>query len=482
MSQGILRVIRPRVEYLDNPIGITVEHPRLSWIVTSDQRDQRQRAYRILVASERTMLDQDSGDLWDSGRVDSDETAQITYEGTPLLVRQRAWWKVQSWNQDDVPSPWSEIAHWEAGLLKPAQWIGRWLSLPGLVADRDVPETGELDALVPAPLFRRAFTVTGEVASARLYATARGVYEASLNGEVVGDQVLAPGWTNYTKRQQFQTYDVTNELVDGENVLGGWVAPGWFCGYVGWQRQSRFYGTTPQLLMQLHIDYRDGTSEIVASDRDWRATTGPIRYADLLMGEYFDARRELRGWDVAGYDDRDWSDVAVSSRSPVPFVSDPAQPVRALEAFTPVAMSEPALGTFIFDLGQNIAGRVSIRATGPAGTTITLRFAEILDNDGSLYTANLRAARVTDTFVLAGEGEEAFEPRFTFHGFRYVEVTGYPGTPEIDAITGRFIGSDTPPAGDFTCSDELVNQIQRNIVWGQRGNFLSVPTDCPQRD
>ena len=482
MSDTGLRVSRLRVDYLDNPIGITVEHPRLSWIVMSDQRDQRQRAFQILVASERTMLEGDSGDLWDSGRVESDLTAQITYGGTPLVARQRAWWKVQSWNQDDVLSGWSESAYWEAGLLKPAEWKGRWLSLPGLVPDPEIPETGELDALIPAPLFRRSFHVTKEVASARLYATARGVYEANLNGDVVGDQVLAPGWTDYTKRQQFQTHDVTEALVDGENVLGGWVAPGWFCGYVAWQRQSRFYGTTPQLLMQLHIDYTDGTSEIVATDAEWRATTGPIRYADLLMGEYYDARRELRGWKSAGYDDAGWSDVAVSALSPVPFVSDPAQSVRALDTITPIALTEPAPGTFVLDLGQNIAGRVSLRARGPAGTAITLRFAEIIDADGSLYTENLRAARATDTFVLAGEGEETFEPRFTFHGFRYVEVTGYPGTPGLDAITGRFIGSDTPIAGDFTCSDDLVNQLQRNIVWGQRGNFLSIPTDCPQRD
>lgn len=482
MSRSGLHVSRPRIEYLDNPIGIVVPRPRLSWIVTSSARNQRQRAYRILVASDRSILDRDEGDLWDTGRVDSGETAQVTYTGTPLAARQRAWWKVRSWNQDDVPSAWSEIAHWEAGLLKPADWTGRWLSLPGLIPDPDLPETAELDALIPAPLFRRAFTVSGEVASARLYATARGVYEASLNGDVVGDQVLAPGWTDYTKRLQFQTYDVTGQLVSGENVLGGWVGAGWYCGYVGWRRQSRFYGTTPQLLMQLHIDYTDGTSEIVASDAGWRATTGPIRYADLLMGEYYDARRELRGWNAAGYDDRDWGRVAVSSLNPVPFVSDPAQPIRVQDAIVPIAMSELAPGTFIFDLGQNIAGRVSLRATGPVGTTITLRFGEMLDTDGSLYTANLRGARATDTFVLAGEGEETFEPRFTFHGFRYVEVTGYPGTPKLDAITGRFIGSDTPVAGDFTCSDELVNQLQRNIIWGQRDNFLSIPTDCPQRD
>ncbi|HEV2067569.1 MAG TPA: family 78 glycoside hydrolase catalytic domain, partial [Thermomicrobiales bacterium] len=236
------------------------------------------------------------------------------------------------------------------------------------------------------------------------------------------------------------------------------------------------------LLMQLHIDYADGSSEIIATDAGWRATTGPIRYADLLMGEYYDARREMPGWNAPGFDDRDWSRVAVSSRSSVPLVSDPAQPVRALEAIAPLSRTEPAPGTFIFDLGQNIAGRASVRTTGPAGTTITLRLGEMLDADGALYTENLRGARATDTFVLAGAGEEVFEPRFTFHGFRYVEVSGYPGIPALDAIAGRFVGSDTLVAGGFTCSDELVNQLQRNIVWGQRGNFLSVPTDCPQRD
>lgn len=291
MSGTGLHVSRLRVEYLDNPIGIVVDRPRLSWIVASGERNQAQCAYRILVSSDRALLDGDEGDLWDSGRIESDRTTQVVYSGTPLAARQRAWWKVRSWNQDDLPSAWSDAAYWEASLLQPAHWVGRWLSLPGLTPDPDIPETAELDALVPAPLFRRAFTITGEVASARLYATARGVYEASLNGEVVGDQVLSPGWTDYTRRQQFQTCDVTEGLVAGDNVLGGWVAPVWFCGYVGWQRQSRHYGTTPQLLMQLHIDYADGASEIIATDAEWRATTGPVRYADLLMGEYYDARR-----------------------------------------------------------------------------------------------------------------------------------------------------------------------------------------------
>ncbi len=482
MTTAALRVSALRAEYLTNPIGIDVPRPRLSWIVISEARSQRQAAYRILVASDPAVLGEDRGDLWDSGRVESSATAQVTYAGTPLAARQAAWWKVRSWNGDGTPSGWSETAVWETGPLEPTDWTARWLSLAGLVPDREIAETAELDGLLPAPIFRREFTVDAPVFRARLYATARGVYEARLNGEKVGDQNLAPGWTDYTKRQQFQTYDVTTQILQGPNVLGGTLGTGWFCGYVGWQRQCRHYGTTPQLLFQLHIDHPDGSSTVVASDGEWKATTGAIRYADLLMGEFQDARRDVTGWDRPGCDAREWLPVTVSNLNAVPLVADPAQPVRAQETIAPVGRTEPSPGVHIFDLGQNIAGWARLKATGPTGTRIELRFAEILEPDGTLYVENLRGARVTDTFVLAGDGEESFEPRFSWHGFRYVEVTGYPGEPPDGAIEGRFVGSDTPPAGDFTCSDPLVNQLQKNIVWGQRGNFLSIPTDCPQRD
>ena len=482
MTTGAFRVSALRVEYLTNPIGIDVARPRLSWILTSETRSQRQAAYRIMVASDAASLDDDKGDLWDSGRVESAVTAHVAYGGPPLAASQGAWWKVRSWSEDDAASDWSETAYWEAGPLVPTDWTARWLSLAGLAPDPDIAETAELDGLVPAPIFRREFSVDAPVVRARLYATARGVYEARLNGEKVGDQVLAPGWTDYTERQQFQTYDVTSRIRQGANVLGGTLGTGWFCGYVGWQRQCRHYGTTPQLLFQVQIDHPDGSRTVVGSDASWKATTGATRYADLLMGEFHDARREPVGWDRPGFDDREWGPVTVSNLNAVPLVADPAQPVRAQETIVPVGRTETSPGVHIFDLGQNIAGWARLKATGPEGTRIQLRFAEILNPDGTLYTENLRGARVTDTFVLAGDGEETFEPRFTWHGFRYVEVTGYPGEPPEDAIVGRFVGSDTPVAGDFTCSDPLVNQLQENIVWGQRGNFLSIPTDCPQRD
>jgi alpha-L-rhamnosidase len=486
-----LNVSMLRSEYLVDPIGIDAVRPRLSWVPSSGKRGVTQAAYEILVASDRAALDRDEGDLWASGRVESSDSAQIVYAGVRLRARQRAWWKVRVLDNEDVVSAWSDAAFWERGLSGfsrlPGEsgdltWTANWIADPGLAPDPGIPEAAEHDALLPVPLFRTSFEVTKEIVRARLYATARGVYEARLNGAKVGDHQLAPGWTDYAKRVQYQTFDVTDSIQPGENVLGAMVGTGWFAGRVAFPPGVRHYGTTPQFLAQLHLDYVDGTTEVIVTDRTWMTQLGPIRYSDFLMGEYYDATRERPGWDSPGYDRGDWNPVQIQSKNATPFVSEPAEPVRAQEEFVPASRSEIAPGVFVFDLGQNIAGWVRLKASGPAGTTVMLRFAEILNPDGTLYVTNLRSARVIDTFVLAGTGLEVFEPRFAWHGFRYVEVSGYPGTPEIEDVTGVFVGSDTRPVGTFTSSDELLNQLQRNIIWGQRGNFLSVPTDCPQRD
>ncbi len=471
-----------RTEYLENPIGIDVLRPRLSWIVTSDQRNQVQAGYQILVASDPDRLARDEGHLWDTGRVNSRDTSHIVYGGDPLAERQRVWWKVRSWNAEGRQSAWSQPASWELGLLEHIAWQGAWIEQPALAPDPSIPEAIELDALLPASLFRRSFHVDREVSRARLYATARGVYEPRLNGNRVGDQVLAPGWTDYNRRIQVQTYDVTDSLQRGENVIGAELGTGWYAGYVGWKHSCRHYGGVPQILMQLHLDYADGTTEVIATDTAWTTSTGAIRYSDFIMGEYRDARLDETGWDAPGFEASGWAKVRTSNINAVPLVSDCSPPVRALEEIAPVSITETKPGIYIVDLGQNIAGWARLRATGDAGTRITMRFAEILNPDGSLYVTNLRSARATDTFILRGGGEETFEPRFSWHGFRYIEVTGYPGVPDASSIIGRFVGSDTTPAGSFECSDPLVNQLQQNIVWGQRGNFLSVPTDCPQRD
>jgi alpha-L-rhamnosidase len=314
-----------------------------------------------------------------------------------------------------------------------------------------------------------------------LYATARGVYELHLNGTRVGDAVLAPGWTDYRSRIEYAAHDVTELVREGANVLSAIVGDGWWSGFVGFdlKRAGAHYGTHPELLCELHLEHEDGSLEVIASDERWRATTGPIRYSDLLHGEYYDARRELDGWTDPAYDDGDWPPVRVRPRDEVALVPERAQPIRVTEELQPVSVTERAPGVHVVDLGQNMVGWVRLEVEGERGSTVRLRFAEMLEEDGSLHLANLRAARPQETYVLRGSGREVFEPRFTFHGFRYVEVTGLDQLPEL---VGRVVHSDTPWTGSFECSSELVNQLWRNVTWGQRGNFLSVPTDCPQRD
>ena len=331
----------------------------------------------------------------------------------------------------------------------------------------------------PAPHMRRSFAVAGAVARARIYATALGVYALRCNGHPVGDQVLAPGWTDYHYRAQVQTYDVTNLLVPGENVLGAILGSGWYCGRIA----AGTYGDEPALRVQLRIDYADGRSETIASGPDWRGATGPILTSDIYDGEVYDARLELGAWDRPGFDDGAWDPVGCIEAPALALEAQVGPPVVVTEELVPVSVTEVRPGVAVFDMGQNMVGWVRLRVKGEAGTEVRLRFAEVLSPDGTIYTAGLRRAMQTDVYRLRGEpGGEVFEPHFTFHGFRYVEVTGYPGIPDLGAITGRVIHSDAPRTGRLVTSDARVNRLESNILWSQRGNFVSVPTDCPQRD
>ena len=461
-----------RCEYLLNPLGIEDARPRLSWEVRDPRKGAVQSAYRILAASTPELLEGDGADVWDSGKVVTDQSVHVPYGGPALSSRQRVYWKVRTWDGGDTASPWSETAYWEMGLLDRDEWTGSWIS----VAPRD-GERGE-----PCPFLRRRFATSKEVARARVYVTARGLYELHLNGDRIGQDYFTPGWTDYNVRIPYQVYDVTDALREGDNVLAAVLGDGWACGYLVWENNRSIWATQPSLLAQLVVDYADGTAETVVTDANWRTTTGPIPQSDIYNGETYDARLEMPGWDRPDFDDADWDHAQIVKPTSALLTAKPCTNVRAIEELKPTEMTEPSPGTYIFNLAQNIVGWVRLRVRAEAGTTITLRFAEMLNDDGTVYTENLRAAKATDEYICKGADDEVYEPRFTFHGFQYVELTGCPYRPEMDAITGVVLHSDTPPTGVFECSNEMVNKLQSNIRWGQKGNFLEVPTDCPQRN
>jgi alpha-L-rhamnosidase len=462
-------VVDLRCEYLRDPLGIDCRSPRLSWRTETEAAEWAQTAYEIDVVDART-----GAPVWQSGRVDSHESVFVEWGGPALGARQRCEWRVRVWGPSGEPSEWSDAARFELGLLQPGDWTARFVT--------PAADDGGVTGTRPSPYLRRAFHVDGTVASARLYVSALGVYEMELNGERVGDEVLPPGWSSYDHRLRYRTHDVTELLRAGENVIGATLADGWARGFLIERRAV--WTDRLALLAQLEVTLTDGTTTTVATDATWVTTdTGPIRAADLYMGETYDARAELDGWSTPCYDASAWAPTMVLERSLEALCAPPGPPVRRIEELAPATVQPARSGETIVDFGQNLAGRVRLRVVGPAGTRVTLRHAEVLDKDGELEVRPLRGARATDTYVLKGDpaGEE-WEPRFTFHGFRYVGVTGWPGEFASDAVRAVVLHSDMERTGWFECSHPLVNRLHENIVWGMRGNFLDVPTDCPQRN
>lgn len=653
-ATGQTKVTTLRCEYQKNPIGIDVMLPRLSWQLQSNQRGVKQSSYQIVAADSEREITMHHGSLWDSGKIDSDVTTQIPYQGKPLKTGERVLWSVRSWDQSGKPTSWSAPAYFEMGMLNPGDWKARWIGastqnktvaesisdmrwiwypegnpaksapegdryfrlslelpagkkvqkatlsaivdnsftagvngkpvgegsgwqslqemdiaselVPGANAiaikahNTDGPaglaalvkisftdgtsqryvtgaswkssqtasagwnlarfaETGWRPALVianlgdapwgqiaaaqpppsPVPYLRRSFLLDKPIRQARIYATSLGLYKLSINGKPVSRDMFTPGWTDYNKRVQYQTYDVTTSLKQGDNALGIILGDGWYSGYVGFGRRRDHYGTTPYALAQLVVTYDDGRTETIETDDSWKSSTGPIETSDMLMGENYDARKEATGWDTPQFDASAWKSVnsmpvisqttqhlrqpTIPISSPTPLLVASCSPaVQEVKTIRAKSIVEKPAGSYVFDLGQNMVGWARLKVRGPAGKTVTLRFAEILNKDGTVYTTNLRSARATDHYTLKGGGEEIYEPSFTFHGFRYVEVTGYPGKPGLDALTGIVAHSATPETATFECSNPMVNKLQQNIVWGMRGNYFDVPTDCPQRD
>ena len=460
-------------EYRANPLGTDVLRPRLSWRIESATRNTMQAAYQIQVATSSTDLASGRQLSWDSNRQNSSESIFRTYEGPALASATRYFWRVRVWDATGRASQWSEPAFWETALLDPARWSAQWIGPPASARD---------SAGAPPPLLRRTFTVKGAVKSARIYISARGLYELHINGQRIGDDFFTPGWTSYSKRLQYQTYDVTQALSQGENAIGAMLADGWYRGYLGFSGRKNDYGTTVALIAQLEIAYADGRIERVVTDANWKMSTGAVTYADIYRGESYDARREKSGWNNARFDDSAWSAVALAERTSAALVAPVTEPVRRVMEVKPIAIINSPSGQLIYDLGQNITGWVRLRVRGAAGTTITLRHAEVLDQKGNLYTQNLRDAFQVDRYTLKGGGEETWEPRFTYHGFRYVQIDGLTEKPSLTNVTGIVVHTNLAETGTFVTSDTMLNKLQRNILWGQRGNFLDVPTDCPQRD
>ncbi len=466
-----------RCEYLVDPQGIDVSAPRLGWVVASERRGETQTAYQVLVASSPRLLDGGTGDLWDSGRVASADSIHVPYAGRPLGSLRPCFWKVRIWDRDGTPSDWSPPAQWSMGLLAAGDWKARWIGL-----DEAPGGAGDESRRLPARWLRKQFSPAGKVVRATVCYSGLGWSELYLNGERIGDEVLSPALSDYRKRIYYVTHDVTRRVQPGQNAIAVVLGNGRFFA----PRQDRNHTATygyPKLLLQLHLEFDNGTSEDVVSDESWRLTTaGPIAANNEYDGEEYDARQELGGWAEPGFDDAAWRPAQLVA-APGGVLSAPMiDPIRITATIKPVSVAEPKPGVFVFDLGQNFGGWCRLRAAGPAGTPVRLRYAERLRDDGTLYLDNLRSAQVTDLYTLKGGAPETHEPRFTLHGFRYVEVTGFPGTPGKDAIEGRVVNDDLEGSGSFTCSNPLLDRIYQNVVWGVRSNYRSIPTDCPQRD
>jgi alpha-L-rhamnosidase len=465
-------------EYFTDPVGLDVRQPRLSWKTTAAQRGAGQSAYQIIVAESSAALEAatagqtPAGVLWNTGKELSAASLQIPYAGAALQPGQRCHWRVRVWDEKDNVSDWSAAAFWEMGLMDSANWQAEWITPDW---DEDTSQSQ------PAPLLRRSFGLKSGIVSARVYVTSLGLYELHLNGQRVGDGELTPGWTSYDHQVQYQTYDVTALVRDGDNALGVMLGDGWYRGFIGFSGQRNLYGDRLALLLQLQVTYADGKMDVISSDGSWRAVRGPILMADIYMGETYDARLEKPGWDTAGYNDADWNGVRLFERSKNAVKAQVGPLIRRHEHIRAVRLLHSPKGETIIDFGQNMVGWVKVRARGPAGTTITVRHAEVLDQQGNFYTENLRSAKEITSFTLKGtpDADEVFEPHFTFQGFQYIAVEGYPGEPDLDHFTGIVLHSDTPATGSFECSNPLINQLQHNIIWGQKGNFVDVPTDCP---
>ena len=468
-----------RCEYRVNPLAVNTVNPRLSWILESQKRGERQTAYRILVAGSEAKLAANKGDLWDTGKVNSDQSIHVLYAGRGLSSRMQCYWKVRVWDKDGKESGWSRPAIWKMGLLEDTDWKGKWITI------------GQRQNQDAAPMLRSEFTINKPVEQAYIYVCGLGYYELYINGGKIGDNVLDPAQTDYEQRVFYIPYNVTDKLKQSHNAIGVILGDGWYNQNKVWQKgKHKVEGGTvygrPKVLLQLEITYTDGSIETVVTDEKWKAATGPIVANNVYAGESYDARLERLGWAGAGLDDSDWSNAVLIDAPGGKLVSQALPAIKRIKTIQPIGIAKPKPGVYVYDMGQNFAGWARLKVKASAGTAIKLRFAEVLAPDGSIDPASTGPDATgvvqTDIYVCKGDGTEIWEPRFTYHGFRYVEMTGFAGKPSLDNLEGIVVHTAVEPAGHFQCSDEMLNRIHQAAIWTQVSNLHGVPTDCPARE
>ena len=480
IAQNDIKLNHLQCEMLTNPLGIDVLQPRLSWQFQTNDAGVEQTVYQVLVASSAEKLASNQADLWDSGKVETSTSVNIQYKGKSLDSKDEAYWEVKVWTNKDA-STWSETAHWSMGILTYAEWKStRWIGYNQLFPGDSVGQFSKLSARY----IRKQIDLKKNIKKATVYIMGMGLYEFYVNGEKIGNQVLAPVPTDYTKNVKYNVFDVTSNLMQGENVLGTILGNGRFFAmrqeYKPYKIKSFGF---PKMALQLVVEYEDGTKETIKTDQTWKfSPNGPIRANNEYDGETYDARKEIPNWNKVDFDDSDWIDL-MWVQEPGGFYEAQMTPnMKVMGEVKPLSIKATNRGTYILDMGQNMVGWLQIKVKGDSGDEIILKFAESLQEDGSLYIANLRDAKTTDTYILKGEGEEIWEPKFIYHGFRFVEVSGLKSKPLLDQFLGKVVYDDMATTGTFECSNETMNQIFKNAYWGIRGNYKGMPIDCPQRN
>lgn len=434
-----------RCEYLENPIGIDVEKPRLSWVLTHSERGEKQTAYQLIVSTDPSA---ENADVWDSGKVVSDRSLHVAFQGPALESDCAYFWKVRFWDSQDSPSPYSHVARFSTGLFHPEDWEGEWI--------------GGKNQL------RKEFSIPVNIKRGTVHVCGLGYYELHINGKKVGNNVLDPGFTTYEKRILYSSYEVTQHLQQGKNAIAVMLGKGW--------------SAVRLLRLQLNIELEDGRTVSIISDKTWRQDNGPIVQDDIYDGEIYDARLETPGWDNPGFDDSTWETVESGIVPKGTLSAQMIPPIQVMDTIVPLEMTQPEKGIYVFDMGQNFSGWVELRVSGPRGSRVRLRHAELLYENGMINQENLRSARSEDVYILKGDGEEIYAPRFTYHGFRYVEMAGFHGVPSLESIRGKIVHTAVEQIGNFSCSRPILNQLQRLILWSLKTNLHSIPTDCDQRD